>query len=153
EHQLRMHNLISRLHRDAQDARAELKSHAPNATCAVGTPARAPRARIAPGAEALLEYLLFRDETPLKGPVRGTSAFTEEFQRDGPQDSRGRSLRQLDLEHRLLRFPCSYLIYSAAFDALPSEVKEYLWERLAEILRGQDHSPTYDAMPLQDRLA
>jgi hypothetical protein len=153
EHQVRMHNLISRLHRDAQDAKTELEGRAPNATCAVGAAARAPRARIVPGAEAFLEYLLCRDEAPLQGFVRGTSGFTEEFQRAGPWDTKGRSLRQLDLEHRLLRFPCSYLIYSTAFDAFPPEVKEYLWERLAEILRGQDHSRAYDTMPPQDRLA
>ena len=36
----------------------------------------------------------------------------------GPRDRRGRSLYQLDLDRRLLKYPCSYLIYSPAFDAL-----------------------------------
>ena len=113
----------------------------------------ATRQRIANASEALLEYLLFRDEAPLKGPVKGTSAFANEFQRGGPRDSKGRSLREFDLHQRLLRFPCSYLIYSEAFDALPTEAKNYLWRRLREILNGQDRSETYARMNRADREA
>ena len=90
----------------------------------------ATRQRIANVSEALLEYLLFRDEAPLKGPVKGTSAFAKEFQQGGPRDSKGRSLGQLDLHQRLLRYPCSYLIYSEAFDALPRRC------RCAALCRG-----------------
>ena len=67
----------------------------------------------------LVDYLLFVDEEPLTAAIRGTSGFAEKFAAQGPADRRGRSLRQLDLERRLLRYPCSYMIYSAAFGALP----------------------------------
>src|SRR5438445_8659242 len=103
----------------------------------------ATRQRIANVSEALLKYMLFRDEAPLKGPVKGTSAFAKEFQQGGPRDSKRRSLRELDLHQRLLRFPCSYLIYSEAFGSLPHEAKNYLWRRLVEILSGKDQSETY----------
>ena len=66
-----------------------------------------------------MDYLLFIDEAPLPGPVHGTSGFAEKFAAKGPFDRRGRSLRQLDLRTRLLRYPCSYMIYSQAFDSLP----------------------------------
>src|SRR5437667_12204085 len=82
--------------------------------------------RIALAGEMLLEYMLFRNEAALKGPVKGTSSFAAEFQNGGPRDFKGRSLRQLDLKTRLLRHPCSFLIYSTAFDALPLEMKRYL---------------------------
>src|SRR5258705_13425809 len=72
-------------------------------------------------ANELVDYLLFVDEVPLPSPVQSTSTFAEAFAARGPADHRGRSLRQLDLERRLLRDPCSYMIYSAAFDALPSQ--------------------------------
>jgi hypothetical protein len=45
------------------------------------------------------------------------------------------------------------LIYSTAFDALPQEMKTYLWRRLQEILTGQDRSTTYATMTQQDRQA
>ncbi len=82
----------------------------------------------------LVDYLLFVDEFRLESPVRGTSEFAARFQAQGPFDSRGRSLRQLDLEHRLLKYPCSYLIYSESFQELPSPIKEYVFRRLYERL-------------------
>ena len=60
----------------------------------------------------LVDYLLFIDEAPLPGPVHGTSGFAEKFAAQGPRDSHGRSLRELDLRTRLFRYPCSYMIYS-----------------------------------------
>jgi hypothetical protein len=101
----------------------------------------------------LLEYMLFRNEAPLNGPVSGTSAFAVEFANSGPGDSKGRSLRQLDLQKRLLRYPCSFLVYSSGFDALPREMKEYLWARLAEILGGRDQGANYAGMSREDRQA
>ena len=53
--------------------------------------------RIAAAAEALLACMLFRDEAPLNGRVRGTSAFEREFQAQGPRDTRGRSLRAFEI--------------------------------------------------------
>ena len=58
----------------------------------------------------LVDYLLFVDERPLPGPVDGTSPFARVFAAGGPRDAHGRSLRQLDLHTRLMRYPCSYLI-------------------------------------------
>ena len=95
--------------------------------------------------------MLFRNEAPLRGQVKGTSAFATEFQHAGPQTPDGRSLRQFDLKTRLMRYPCSFLLYSASFDALPKQMKDYLWGRLVQILKGQDQSPTYAAMAVEDR--
>ena len=95
----------------------------------------------------------FRDEAALSGPVKGTSTFAKEFQAAGPRASRGRSLRQLDLQTRLFRYPCSFLIYSPAFDALPPEMKDFLWSRLHWILTGQDRSATYATLTAAERLA
>src|SRR5207249_4667564 len=110
----------------------------PDDTPLSGELTAATRQRIALVGERLLEYLLFRDEAELKGPVKGSSAFTEEFQQAGPRDSKGRSLRQLDLTRRLLKHPCSFLIYTDSFDALPKEMRDYLWMRLEQILTGED---------------
>jgi len=48
----------------------------------------------------------------LTDTVTGTSGFAEQFAAQGPFDRQYRSLHQLDLHRRLLRYPCSYLIYS-----------------------------------------
>lgn len=85
----------------------------------------------------LIDHLLFRDETPLSGPIQGSSGFTDIFEAEGPFDRCGRSLRQFDLEHRLMRYPCSYMIYSGAFNALPSATKDAIYRRLWCLLSGR----------------
>jgi hypothetical protein len=82
----------------------------------------------------LVDSLLFVDEAKLTGPVQGSSGFVEKFAARGPRDSKGRSLRDLDLNTRLLKYPCSYLIYSEAFDALPGAVKTAIYRRMSEVL-------------------
>lgn len=109
--------------------------------------------RIRNSGEALLAYLLFRDEAPLHGQIRGTSGFQQEFEKRGPKDRKGRSLFDLDLKTRVFKYPCSYLVYSASFEALPKEMKEYLWARLEEILTGKDQRPLYAKMTPEDRQA
>ena len=148
-----MHNLIARVNHEAQSALDEQAAARGGTREPASAMMAATRQRIASVSEALLEYMLFRDEAALKGPVKGTSAFAKEFQRGGPRDSKGRSLRELDLQQRLLRFPCSYLIYSEAFDSLPREAKHYLWRRLLEILSGKDQGKTYARMKREDREA
>jgi hypothetical protein len=97
--------------------------------------------------------MLFVDEAPLANPIRGTSGFAEKVSREGPHDSKGRSLRELDLERRLMRYPCSYMIYSEAFDALPSEARSAVYERMWQILSGKDPAPKYGRLSLADRQA
>ena len=70
-------------------------------------------------ASEVVDYLLFIDEAKLTERVRGGSGFAERFSASGPRDRKGRSLYELDLNRRLMKYPCSYLIYSPAFDALP----------------------------------
>ena len=84
----------------------------------------------------LADYMLFADEAPLPSPIAGASGFANDFAARGPRDAKGRSLRELDLTRRLLRYPCSYMIYSEAFDALPQQAKALVYERLWEVLSG-----------------
>ena len=66
----------------------------------------------------------------------GSSGFAENFVLAGPRDKKGRSLRDFDLTSRLFKYPCSYLIYSRAFDELPPPMKSYVAMRLKDILEG-----------------
>jgi hypothetical protein len=101
----------------------------------------------------LVDYLLFVDEWPLSSRVEGSSGFTEKFSARGPRDSKGRSLRQFDLEHRLMRYPCSYMIYSAGFDGLPPEAKAAVYKRMWQILSGQGSGGKYAKLSASDRQA
>jgi hypothetical protein len=150
-HQVKMHNLLTRA---GYETRYALDEEVAAKTVSLSRDVSdATRRRITNAAEPLLEYMLFRNEAPLESAITPNSEFAERFQQGGPRDSKRRSLRELDLRHRLLRYPCSYLIYSEAFDALPSQLKDYLWQRLFEILSGRDHNEPYAAMSQQDREA
>jgi hypothetical protein len=103
--------------------------------------------RIQSVCEPLVQAMLFAGEAPLTDTIKGTSGFTEYFVAQGPKDSKGRSLRQPDLQRRLMRYPCSYLIYSKEFDALPDMAKEYVYRRLVEILTGKELPPANGQRP------
>jgi hypothetical protein len=53
----------------------------------------------------------------------------------------------------MFKYPCSYLIYSAAFDGLPAEVKDYVSRRLWEVLSGKDTGKDFAHLSAADRLA
>lgn len=146
-HQTQMHNLITLVNyktRIALHEEAKAGRH-------VESPSEEAQAQYKAPTEALLKYLLFSDEAPLKGPVAGTSDFAREFSARGPRDPRGRSLREFDLERRLFKYPCSYLVYSESFDALPGPAKTYLYARLLDVLTGRDTSPAFARLSADDR--
>jgi len=101
----------------------------------------------------LVDYLMFIDEAPLGGKIEGSSGFAEKFAARGPRDHQGRSLREFDLERRMMRYPCSYMIYSEAFDGLPVEAKQAIYKRMWEILSGEEKDRRYARLSLADRQA
>ena len=140
-HQSRIHNLVTTAGYEARIALAEENARAS------GSEASAmhenTRRRIKAATEPLVRAMLFADEVALSSPIRGTSTFAADFEARGPRDARGRTLRDLDLQHRLFTYPLSYLIYSESFDALPDIVKTYVYHRFREVLSGNDSSMTH----------
>ena len=110
-------------------------------------------ARVTEAARDLVDYLLFIDEAPLVGPVKGGSGFAERFAMEGPRDKQGRSLRELDLRRRLFRYPCSYMIYTPGFDGMPALARDAVYARMWEILSGREKQPRYRGLSLADRRA
>ena len=104
-------------------------------------------------AREFVDYLLFVDEAPLPPKIRGTSGFAERFAELGPKDSLGRSLRQLALDKRLMRYPCSYMIYTDAFDDLPAPARDAIYQRMWQVLSGTDPDPKYTRLSFGDRKA
>lgn len=90
-----------------------------------------------------VEHLLMFGEFQLTSPLEGTSDFAVKFQQQGPADSTGRSLRELDLQTRLFKYPCSYLVYSDSFHNLPDEVRRRIVDQMTDILSGEDPSPGF----------
>jgi hypothetical protein len=122
DHQMHMTNLLTRVGWETRFALHE-KTMTPE--------------KLAGMAKEIVDYMLFLDEARLSSPVKGTLGFEEKFVAQGPFDKRGRSLRQFDLQRRMMRFPCSYMIYSAAFDGLPQEAKSAIYQRMWEVLSSR----------------
>lgn len=153
EHQADMHNFITSagynariaVHQGATMNRVfeEPPDHVSDST----------KRRIASASDKLLNYLLFSGEAALTDRIEGTSSFAEGFAARGRTDERGRSLRDFDLERRIFKYPCSYLIHSSAFRSLPDLVKEHVYRRLWEILTGRDKSDDFAHLSSADRQA
>jgi hypothetical protein len=147
-HQAGMTNLLTRASWEARAANPLLH---PPFTSSPEEDARVASMMYGIAAE-FVDYLLFIDEAKLPSGVRGGSGFAERFSKTGPRDRKGRSLHELDLNRRLMKYPCSYLIHSPAFDALPPGAKEPIYRRLWEVLSGQERGERYrTALSLADR--
>ena len=138
EHQARMMNLLTRI---GWDARVLAQDDAPGAKDA-----------LAAQAAELVDYMLFIDEA-VTGGVEGTSGFAARFSSQGRRDRHGRSLRDLDLRIRLMRYPLSYMIYSQVFDSLPATARDAIYRRLWQVLSGEDRSSRYMRITADDRRA
>lgn len=143
QHQTQVHNAITAANFETREAlhqsyqMNELLDREP------GTISESAQRRITAAAERLVEYLLLCGEFELSSPVSGTSGYAEDFAKRGPRDSQGRSLRDLDLQTRLFRHPCSFLVYSKAFDGLPDEIRLATCQRLLDVLEGRDDCPKF----------
>ena len=86
----------------------------------------------------LADYLLFVGEVPPSAPLTPSPALAAYLAARAPADRLGRSCGQIDLVNRLLRYPCSYMVYAEAFDALPPIVKQTVYRRMIDTLSTQD---------------
>ncbi|HEY4362283.1 MAG TPA: hypothetical protein VGN17_15010 [Bryobacteraceae bacterium] len=138
-HQMRMMNLLTRVGWEARYGAYEKLPDLPQ--------------RLEAAAREFVDYLLFVDEAPLTAKIQGSSGYTEKFAAQGPRDKQGRSLREFDLDRRLMRYPCSYMIYSEAFDSLPPEARDAIYHRMWTVLSGSDRAAKYATLTLADRRA
>jgi hypothetical protein len=135
QHQADVQNIITRLSYDAR------------------TPAADREVPLEETIDRLLRTMLFVDAVEYTAPISGDPEFAEQFAHRALRDAQGRSLRDFDLTRRLFRHPLSYLIYSAAFDALPAEAKQPLYRRLHDVLEGRDTSEDFASLSADDRRA
>jgi len=147
EHRNHMTNLIVRL-----GWQTRVDEH-PGTTPGPSATENSPEDRLVGIATEFVDYLLFVDEAPLPSGIVSTSGFAEAYSSEGPFDTQGRSLHQLDLRERLLRYPCSPLIYADAFEALPTRAKDAVYRRMWKILSGAATEDRYQRLTQEDRVA
>jgi hypothetical protein len=151
-HQTRIHNLITRVTYETRQALQDeetVKREAPSRDSLSSITVE----RIHNAVEPLVRGMFFVREAALKESVRGASGFASDFEKRGIRDRKGRSLRDLDLNRRFLRYPMSYLIYSEAFDAIPAPAKEYFYQRVRAVLTGTDTTGNFAHLSAEDRTA
>ena len=105
-------------------------------------------------ARIITRYLLFADEAPLPpGGVEGNAAYKADFLSTRREAAGGLSLKDFDLRTRLFKFRCSYMIYSAVFEGLPSEMKRRVYQRLNEALSVEKNDKEYAYLPRAEKTA
>jgi len=153
EHQAMVHNRLTRANYAARQA----LHYETMMNKALGEPAdrrlESTTRRIQSAGDDLVEAMLMVDEAKLKAPIEGTSGFAKKFSQQGPRDRRGRSLRDFDLRQKMFKYPCSYLIYSRAFDELPDEMRDYVWRRLWQVLAENEDAETFVHLSAEDKRA
>ena len=130
DHQMHAMNLLTRLNWAWRVAASEGRARVTDPTFA---------ARI----EELTDYFLFVDEATPLFEVTPRPGFAERLLAAAPTDRHGRSLAQLDLVTRLMRYPVSYMVYSDAFDGLAPPVKAAVYQRMFRRLAGRDRGPRF----------
>jgi hypothetical protein len=140
DHQTHAINLLTRLNWEARVATADGRADF----------GRGPLGALV---DELADYLLFVDEGAPPARITPRAGFVQRFTANQPTDRQGRSLRELDLETRLLKYPCSYMVYTEAFDHLPPGAKTAVYQRLWTILSGRDRASKYSHLSLSDRRA
>ncbi len=150
EHQVNAQNAITRVN---YDTRTVLDAEHAEVGAADAAPSATAMKLIDDSIEPLVETMLFVGAVELTSPLSGLPAFQAQFEKRAVRDDEGRSLRDLDLETRLFRYPLSYTIYSDAFAALPDVVKTAVYRRIASVLDGEEQSEKFADLSAADRRA
>jgi hypothetical protein len=105
-------------------------------------------------ANVLTRYLLFADEVPLPaGGVEGDPDYRRDFAMNRKVARDGTSLKDFDLQTRLFKYRCSYMIYSAVFEGLPVPMKQMVYRRIKEALSIEKPEKEYAYLPAEEKRA
>ncbi|WP_145354752.1 hypothetical protein [Roseimaritima multifibrata] len=145
EHQTQMQNTFTRANLDVRRAALEAATEE-NADSNIDQV-------IQQAAEQIVSYLLFSGEAPIEAEIKGSSTYVADFGRMGSRTKDGRSLRDFDLKTRLFRYPCSYLIDSAAFESLEPPLKAQVYKQLWDVLTNPAADDDYAHIDAPSRTA
>lgn len=153
EHQAFVQNLITRANYKVRTVLSRAAHDTIGVPYAWADLGRRDQSVVRPMIESVVRAMFFADAVTPADRIQSGSGFAARFAKIAPLDSRGRSLRELDLDQRLFRYPLSYLVYSAHFDALPPYVLDYIDSRIVEVLQGQDKTGLSTRIAPADRAA
>ncbi len=137
EHQCAVHNHLASAALTYRRAHWFAKSIDPASDPDTGTAGRLADE----AAQKIVDLLLFENEASLgDGGIEGDPAFQDAFTRRFPKSADGRSLADFQLNDRIFKHRCSYMVYSSTFDSLPPRIKSAVISRLRHILES-DPSP------------
>lgn len=153
EHQADAHNLLARANLQTRLALHQQAALNKELGRAVETYSETTDRRLKSVGDPLVRCLLMSEEARLTDRMQGTSTFAAEFTKKGPRDRKGRSLRDFDLERRLFKYPCSYLIYSEAFEQLPQAIKDYVYQQMHDVLTDRHYGSGFGHLSAADRQA
>jgi hypothetical protein len=102
--------------------------------------------------QKVLDALLCKDEAPLpeKG-IQGVGGFATVFAARDKAGASEMSLRELDLQQRLFKYRCSFLIQSSAFEQLQPTLRRRVLRRLWHALTDPAPEPRYDYLETGER--
>jgi hypothetical protein len=90
-------------------------------------------------AAKIVDLLLFRTEASIGvDGIEGNGEFQEAFAARFPKSSAGRSLADFQLNDRLFKHRCSFMVYSRAFTHLPPRVKSAVISQLSKAFEEKD---------------
>jgi len=135
EHQCLVHNHLVAASMNYRRAHWLQKSLDPH-----GDPDQGAAGKLADdAARKIVDLLLFQNEASLgENGIEGDMAFQETFSARIPKSCDGRSLADFQLNDRLFKHRCSYMIYSRVFSKLPPRVKSAVITQLRETLEGRE---------------
>jgi hypothetical protein len=142
EHQIGFHNLVTLGLYRTRDALA----------AGDGSIRPQDRAELDEIAWRLVRYLLFSGEAALPaGGLKPDPELRAAFLARRLAGPSGRALRDLDLEGRLFKNRCSYMIYAKGFAALPREFKQRVLRGLTLALAEQGGPAEFGYLPAEEK--
>jgi hypothetical protein len=103
-------------------------------------------------ARRIVDLLLFENEAPLGDDgIEGSPAFQEAFTRRFPKTEDDRSLADFQLNDRLFKHRCSYMLYSQSFKNLPPRVMTAILARLKEVLAAEPGPENHPQLKSSER--
>ncbi len=148
EHQCQAHNLLTAAGLNYRRACYLGKAMDPQ-----GNPDEGSAGRLADHAAAkIVEWFLFAGEADqgVDG-VEGDEEFQKQFEASVPHTADGESLADFQLNGRLFKNRCSYMIYSEAFQQLPAPLKNRVIAGLRKVFEATTTDDAYPDIKLTER--
>jgi hypothetical protein len=148
EHQCQVYNVIAAASVNYRRMRWLQQSLDPAADPDAGTAGR----YADESAARIVKLLLFENEAELgEDGITGDPAFQDAFVRRFPKTQDGRSLADFNLYDRLFKYHVSYMIYSAAFRAMPERIRGAVIKRLHEVVTSQPSPDNHPELKIGTR--